>query len=102
MTIIQEEIMNKIIKDYNNGNSPDKLSKIYTDYSPYIIRENLKHYGVFNSPYFTEKELQGIKIDYMNGLSLQEISQKYNRRDDVLRKKLQELGVYNTKVYEIY
>ena len=102
MMIIQEDIMNKIIEDYNNGNSPDKLSKTYTDYSPYIIRENLKHYGVFSSPYFTEKELQRIKIDYMNGLSLQEISKKYNRRDDVLRKKLQELGVYNTKIYEIY
>ena len=58
MMIIQEDIMNKIIEDYNNGNSPDKLSKTYTDYSPYIIRENLKHYGVFSSPYFTEKELQ--------------------------------------------
>ena len=45
MTIIQEEIMNNIILDYNNGNSPDKLSKIYTDYSPYIIRENLKYYS---------------------------------------------------------
>ena len=69
--IIQEDIMNKIIEDYNNGNSPDKLSKIYTDYSPYIIRENLKYYGVFKSPYFTEKELHGIKIDYINGLSIQ-------------------------------
>ena len=49
MMIIQEDIMNKIIEDYNNGNSPDKLSKIYTDYSPYIIRENLKYYGVFKS-----------------------------------------------------
>ena len=76
MMIIQEDVMNKIIEDYNNGNSPDKLSTLYIDYSPYIIRENLKHYGAFKSPYFTEKELQEIKIDYINGLSLQEISQK--------------------------
>lgn len=102
MMIIQEDIMNKIIEDYNNGNSPDKLSKIYTDYSPYIIRENLKYYGVFKYPYFTEKELHGIKIDYINGLSIQEISKKYNRRDDVLRKKLQELGLYNTKSHDVY
>ena len=102
MTIIQEEIMNKIIKDYTNGYSPDKLSKIYTDYSPYIIRENLKHYGVFRSPYFTEKELQGIKYDYLNNMSIQEISKKYNRREDVLKKKLQELGLYVTKNYDIY
>ena len=66
MTIIQEEIMNNIILDYNNGNSPDKLSKIYTDYSPYIIRENLKHYGVYKSPYFTKQELDNIKNDYLN------------------------------------
>ena len=87
MTIIQEEIMNNIILDYNNGNSPDKLSKIYTDYSPYIIRENLKYYGVFKSPYFTKQELDNIKNDYLNGLSLNNIAIKYNRREDVIRKK---------------
>ena len=102
MTIIQEEIMNNIILDYNNGNSPDKLSKIYTDYSPYIIRENLKYYGVFKSPYFTKQELDNIKNDYLNGLSLNNIAIKYNRREDVIRKKLQELDIYDTQKYEVY
>lgn len=102
MTIIQEEIMNKIVLDYNNGNSADKLSKIYTDYSPYIIRENLKYYGVFKSPYFTKQDLDNIKNDYLNGLSLNQIANKYDRREDVIRKKLQELDIYDTKKYEIY
>lgn len=102
MTIIQEGIMTEIIERYNNGESPDKLSKSYTDYSPYIIRENLKYYGVFKSPYFTQTELKEIKDDYLNGLSICEISEKFNRREDVIRKKLQEVGIYNTKNYEVY
>lgn len=54
MTIIQEKIMNNIILDYKNGLSPEKLSKKYIDYSPYIIRENLKQRGVFKSSHFTK------------------------------------------------
>jgi hypothetical protein len=102
MTIIQEEIMDKIIKDYDNGNSPDKLSKTYSDYFPYIIRENLKRCGVFRSSYFTEEELQNIKRDFSNNMSIREISKRYNRREDVLRKKLKELGLYVPRKYDIY
>ncbi len=102
MTIIQEEIMDKIIEDYNNGNSPDKLSKIYSDYSPYIIRENLKRCGAFRSLYFTEEELQNIKRDFSNNMPIREISKKYNRCEDVLRKKLKELGLYVPRKYDVY
>lgn len=102
MTIIQEDIMQNIIEEYKTGKSPDKLSKIYTDYSPYIIRENLKYYGVFASRYFTKDELENIKNDYINGLSLYELSTKYKRRDDCIRKKLQEIGIFNTKAYDVY
>ena len=82
MTIIQEKIMNNIILDYKNGLSPEKLSKRYIDYSPYIIRENLKQRGVFKSSHFTKGEIENIKNDYLNGFSLNDLSRKYGRSGD--------------------
>lgn len=102
MTIIQEKIMNNIILDYKNGLSPEKLSKKYIDYSPYIIRENLKQRGVFKSSHFTKGEIENMKNDYLNGLSLNNLSKKYGRSGDVIRKKLQSINIYNTQKYDVY
>lgn len=88
MTIIQEEIMNKIIKDYNNGNSPDKLSKIYTDYSPYIIRENLKHYGVFKIPTeTTDKFIVSVDKYDMNNNYIKTYKTIYEAENDSISNK---------------
>lgn len=97
MYIIQDSLMIDIIKDYNNGLSPNKLSEKYIGLSPYQIRENLKKVGVFKSPYFTNEEIENIKSDYKFGTSLKELSEKYNRPEETIRKKLQSFGLYNTR-----
>ena len=102
MTKIDEKIMCNIINDYQKGNSPTKLSQIYNDFSPYIIRENLKLYGVYRNNRFTAEEVDGIKNDYINGMKLCDLAKKYLRPEESIRNKLQSMGVYNTQNHEIY
>ena len=66
MKIIQDDLMKNIIEDYNSGLSPDKISEKYPELSSYQIRDNLKMIGIFKSPYFTNEEIEGIKLDYKN------------------------------------
>lgn len=98
MTIIQDDLMKKIIEDYNAGLSPNKLSEKYNDFSPYQIRENLKKCGVFRTLYFTDDELKSIKEDFESGLILKQLVQKYHRPEETIRKKLQSFGLYDARV----
>lgn len=102
MTRINEEIMCNIINDYKKGISPQKLSQIYTDFSPYIIRENLKLHGVYKNNRFTDKEICAIKNDYVNGLRLCDLAKKYSRPEETIRNKLQSIRVYNTQKYDVF
>lgn len=102
MQIIQDDLMKNIIDDYNNGLSPDKISKKHPELSPYQIRKKLKEFGVFKTNYFTTEEINGIKSDYKLGLSLKQLSKKYNRPEETIRKKLQSFGLYNTQEYILY
>lgn len=95
--IIQDEILDKIVEDYKNGISPDKLSEKYPDFSPYQIRENLKRIGVFKSSFFTQTELNNLKEDYKFGYSTKQLAEKYNRPEETIKKKLQSLGLYIPK-----
>ena len=76
MQIILDDLIKNIINDYNNGLSPDKISKKYPELSPYQIRKKLKEFGVFKTNYFTTEEINGIKSDYKLGLSLKQLSKK--------------------------
>ena len=91
---IQDTIMNEIIKDYKSGMSPNKLSEIYTDYSPYVIRENLRELGILRNKFYSEKELEAIIFDYKNEISIDNIAMKYNRDKDALISKLKKEKVY--------
>ena len=102
MTRIDEKIMCNIIDDYQNGNSPTKLSQIYNNFSPYIIRENLKLYGVYKNNRFTDEEVGSIRNDYINGMKLCDLAQKYLRPEESIRRKLQNMGVYDTQDHEFY
>lgn len=97
MTIIQDDLMKCIIEDYKSGLSPDKLSKKYTKFSPHVIRENLKVAGVFKTSYFTSKEIEAIKHDCLDGLSLKELAKKYCRPDETIRRKLKSMGLYSSR-----
>lgn len=97
MIKIQDYLMKNIVDDYNNGLSPDKLSKKYSEFSPYVIRENLKRIGVFRTNFFTDEELQAIAQDFKSGFTLKQLVKKYNRPEETIRRKLQSFGLYNTR-----
>lgn len=103
MIIIDKSIMDNIIQDYENGLNTEKISEKYHEFSPYIIRENLRLNGKLKGSKISEEELNNIVLDYKNGMSLDNISLKYKRPQETLRKKLKGLDLYkNIKSYHIY
>lgn len=102
MKKIDKEIMCNIINDYKKGISPVQLSNIYNEFSSYMIRENLKLYGVYKNNRLTEEEIESIINDYNNGLKLCELSKKYSRPEETIRRKLQSMGVYKTQEYNVF
>lgn len=102
MIKINEEIMCNIIKDYKNGISPIKLSKKYNEFSSYTIRENLKLYGVYSNNRFTKEEMLSIVNDYNHGMTLKDLVKKYSRPEATIRRKLQSIGIYKTKNFNVF
>lgn len=102
MKNIQEDLIKNIVEDYKNGLSVDEISEKYNEFSPYLVRKILKEKGVLRGCHLTEEELENIKSDFLNKLSLKELSQKYDRPEETIRKKLQKIGVYNTREQNPY
>lgn len=88
MKIIPEDIMKSIIIDYENGLYPNNLSKKYSDYSPYVIRNNLKYYGAYKSCHLTDDELEQLKQDFVNGFTIKQLVDKYKKSDKYIIEKL--------------
>lgn len=63
---------------YKNGLSPEKISEILPQYTPYQIREFLKDNGCFNERHvITDELLQAMINDYESGISFVDMSKKY-------------------------
>ena len=94
MTIIQDEKMKEIINDYNDGLSPESISKKYREFSPYIIRENLKRIGIYQPQQkFSDNELETLQEDYKAGANINQLSEKYHKCPETIRRKLQSFGL---------
>ena len=97
MTIIQDKEMNEIIKDYKNGLSTIKLSKKYSSYSPYIIRNNLKRCGVYQNGFISDYIVNLIIEDYKKGITITNLSKKYKFSENAIRNKLVSLDLYGKR-----
>ena len=97
MTIIQDKEMNEIIKDYKNGLSTIKLSKKYSSYSPYIIRNNLKRCGVYQNGFISDDIVNLIIEDYKKGITITNLSKKYKFSENAIRNKLVSLDLYGKR-----
>lgn len=97
MTIIQDKEMNEIIKDYKNGLTTIKLSKKYNNYSPYIIRHNLKRCGVYQNGFISDDIVNLITEDYKKGTTITNLSKKYKFSENAIRNKLVSLGLYDKR-----
>lgn len=103
MTLIDESILSNIADDYNNGLNTQQLSDKYSDFSPYIIRENLRIIGKLKRTRFSEEEINNICTDYNNGMSIEKISEKYGHPQETIKKKLKKYGLYKeTRKYHTY
>ena len=87
--------MKEVINEYNNGLSPEKISEKYIEFSPYIIRENLKRIGIYQPQQkFSDNELKKLQEDYKAGMSINQLSEKYHTCSKTTRRKLQSFGLY--------
>ena len=92
--IVTKEIEAEIIKIYNKTLNVKQTAQIVA-FSEDTVRRTLKRFGIrLTKKIFDEEELNGIIYDYQSGMSLKELSKKYERNDSSILHKLQDLGIY--------
>ena len=94
---LTEEILDKMIKDYNSGIGLRELSNKYR-FQEQTIQKHFKTKGIRitkgNAKRFEIDELNNIIFDYNNGMRPYELAEKYNRNSSTIIGKLKTLNIY--------